>query len=407
MIYVLFQRENRNVAEAISADLVKVFGGHIDVILGVADEHGAWLCEVSWDDLLVVIFDEREFPKTGSDLIRDYLQKRKKGLLLPVALKIERVLPPEAAEAFKALVFDSAAQGVTGRLVKRAGAMIGLRVQQRDNKIFISYRASDGTAIAIQLEQCLKDLGYPVWRDEALEIDGETKILPGTPVQNQIDEALAKASIVLLVDTPAAPYSLWITHEVDTANGLLLPILPVCFRNNADSIKGPRFQSLLQHQRWISLPLPAGASPPLRDDQLASIVDYMEQYLCELIQRKCRVPFIVEREFVARSFTWELLDRKLLVGESLKGVDTRFPTKILSHCSIFDHVHASGMKAFSDFMAKSGRPNFSLYIYDGEMIPEPQLLEFIKQNPSKDSVFILHHQELAALIDSNFAMKAL
>ena len=408
MIVLLHQRDNKDVAEAMRSDMLSAFNGHIDIALHVADDSDLWPRQVEWDDLLIVVFDENAFPKTGNDFIEDFLQKRmKKGLLLPVALNPARTHPPAAAESLKALVFDSAAPGVAGRLVKRAGAMIGLRVQQRENEVFISYRASDGKEIATQLEEYLKGLGYPVWRDEAKDIDDETKILPGTPVQNQIDDALANAAIVLLVDTPDAPHSRWITHEVDTANGILLPILPLCFRPVGDRKHGPRFQSLLQHQRWVSLPRPVGVSPPLQTDHLVSIVNEMEEYLCQLIQRKCRVPFLVEKEFLARSFTWKLLDKRLLVGESVKGTATRFPTKVLSHCSIFDQVHAPGMKAFSDFMAKSGRPNFSLYIYDGEMIPEPQLIEFIKQNPSKDSVYILHHQELATLIDSNFAMKVL
>jgi hypothetical protein len=399
MIIILNKPACKNIAEAMEANLEEAFKGRIEVILADADAPKAWPKDPSWDDLLVVVFDELAFPDKGDDFIAEYLKKRdQKGLLLPVALKAGHTRPPKAAEALKALEFDAAADGVGGQFVKRAGAMIGLRVQQRDNKIFISYRATDGKAIAIQLEDHLKKLGYPVWRDEAKEIDGETKILPGTPVQNQIDEALEDASIVLLLDTPAAPVSRWITREVDTANGLLL-----CFRDKTDGKKGSRFTSLTQLQRWIALPLPAaGATMPLTDGELDQIVGEMEQYLCELIQRKCRVPSIVEKEFISRNFTWKLLDKRLLVGESLKGQDTRVPTKVLSHCSIFDQVHGPAMNAFSDFMAKAGRPNHSLYIYDGEIIPEPQLLAFIKQNPSKDGVVILHHQELATLIDSNF-----
>src|SRR5207249_1966155 len=116
-----------------------------------------------------------------------------------------------------------------------------------------------------------------------------TKILPGTPVQNQIDAALDDASIVLLLDTPAAPGSRWITHEIETANGMVLPVLPLCFRDKSDSKKGSRFTSLTQLQRWVALTLPpAGATPPLTGGELDQIVTEMEQFLCELMQRKCR-----------------------------------------------------------------------------------------------------------------------
>jgi TIR domain len=404
MIILLHQPDGKSAAENMKADLEAAFRGRIEVALADANSSMVWPGDPSWDDLLVVVFEGSAFPNSGNDFITDYQKKRNhKGFLLPVALNATHTRPPKAAEAFKSLMFDAAAAGVGGRFVKRAGAMIGLRVQQRENKIFISYRATDGTAIAIQLEDHLKKLGYPVWRDEAKELDGLTKILPGTEVQSQIDAALEDASIVLLLDTPAAPSSPWIAHEVDTANGLLLPVLPLCFRDKTDSKKGSRFTSLTQLQRWIALALPAAtAAPPLSDGELDQIVNEMEQYLCELIQRKCRVPSLVEKEFLSRNFTWTLLDKRLLVSESIKGQDTRVPTKVLSHCSIFDHVHGPAMKAFSDYMAKVGRPNHSLYIYDGDIIPEPQLLAFIKQNPSKDGVVILHHQELATLIDSNF-----
>ena len=50
---------------------------------------------------------------------------------------------------------------------------------------------------------------------------------------------------------------------------------------------------------------------------------------------------------------------------------------------------------------------YSLYIYDGELIPESQLKDIIEAVPGDDGVVILHHQELAALIDSNFTNVAL
>jgi hypothetical protein len=407
MILLLCQRGEKALADSLASEIAKAFNGHFEIHVVIADEKHLWPKEADWDDLLIVLFDKKDFPELGNDLIQDYLHKRQgKGLVLPVALKSAHTRPPKQAESFKAFPLDPMTLEARARLVRRVGAMIGLRVQQRDNAIFVSYRATDGKAIAVQLEQYLKSLGYPVWLDEAKELDGETKILPGTEVQSQIDEALAKSSILLLLDTPDAPHSRWITHEVDTANGMLLPILPLCFRAASDGKKGPRFASL-RNPRWIALPLPAAAISPLPNDQLAEIANQMEEYLCELIQRKCRVPFLVEREFVTRSFSWKMLDKKILVGESVKGAGTRFPTRVLSHCSVFDYIHAPALNAFSAFMAKTDRPNYSLYIYDGEIIPEPQLADFIKDNPSKDPIFILHHQELAALIESNFAMKSL
>jgi hypothetical protein len=102
-----------------------------------------------------------------------------------------------------------------------------------------------------------------------------------------------------------------------------------------------------------------------------------------------------------------MLDNRLLISESLKKHSARLTTKVLSHCSIFDQVHGPALKKFGDFLKNTGRPNHSLYIYDGELIPEPQLKEIIEAAPAEDGVVILHHQELAALIDSNFTTFAI
>jgi hypothetical protein len=59
------------------------------------------------------------------------------------------------------------------------------------------------------------------------------------------------------------------------------------------------------------------------------------------------------------------------------------------------------MKTFGEFLKKpTARCNYSLFIYDGDLLPEPQLEEIGRAQDGQ--VIILHHQELAALIGSNF-----
>jgi TIR domain len=409
MITILSPSTLEKACEIIMRTLVDAFKGHVDILKVDATAPSPAPKEDAWDDLLAVVYDESPFPDAGKRFIAEYLKRGKgNGSLLPIALNPTHSRPPKEAEAIKAFVFDSSRDADKPRLIQRVGSILGLRVLARGTQVFISYRASDGTGVATQIEEKLKELSYPVWRDEARELDGETKILPGTEVQKQIDERLSQANIVLLLDTPQAPHSPWIKHEVDTANGLLVPILPICFRKENDPRKGPRFRSLHDLQRWIEIPYKASASSPLlSDDGLNRIVSSMEQYLCELFQRKCRVPFLVEKEFVARKYSWKVLDRRLLMCEAIKNHSIRSMTKVLSHCSVFEQVHGPTMEVFSGYLKKSGRPNHALYIYDGELIPEPQLIEIIDSSASDDGVVILHHQELAALIDSNFTTFAI
>jgi hypothetical protein len=401
MVVILHQRECRSEAERCAADTAAAFKDHVTVLPLEAGAREDWPADVQWDDLLVVFYqDSASFPAEGNQFIANYLHGHPGGaMLLPVATTAARK-PPDAAAAIKALQFDAAAAGVDGRLVRRIGAMLGLRVQGRDFRVFVSYRAADGTAIAAQLEAYLRGFGYPVFLDEGKELDGETKILPGSAVQSEIDEALAGASLVLLIDTPAAPESIWIKHEVDTADGLLLPILPLCFRATGDKKRGPRFRSLLALQRWVSLELPSpGLTPPLTDEQLAQIVGEAEDYICEIFRRKCRVPFLVEKEFVSRGFAWTVLDRKLLMFESSKAGSARLKTKVSSHCSVFDQIYEPALQRFCAFLEQSGRGNYSLFIYDGAILPDHELEAIVAD---LDDVIVLHHQELAVLLDTNF-----
>lgn len=402
MVVILYQDGCQAVAEKTTSELNSAFADHLAIAQVLAESASTWSEESSWDDLLIVVYNGREFPARANEFIVDYVQKRPHGaLVLPVALNLASRKPPAAAAGIKAFEYDVAAAEAGSRLVSRVGAMLGLRLQGRDSKEFISYRASDGTAIAKQLYGHLTVLGHRPFLDEAREVDGETKILPGSDVQEQIHEALSKANLLFLIDTPSAPASLWIKHEVNTADGLLLPILPICFRDANDPKRGPRFPSLVPLQRSVDFPLPTGAvTPPLSVSQLDTIVEAAEQYLCEIFRRKCRVPFIVQKEFFSRGFIWKVLDQRLLMFESSKNLGLRLHTKVLSHCSLFDQIYTPALRRFGEYLKSTGRGNYSLFIYDGELLPDWQLQE-LAVSQSED-VIILHHQELATLIDSNF-----
>src|SRR5439155_3871738 len=141
---------------------------------------------------------------------------------------------------------------------------------------------------------------------------------------------------------------------------------PICIRDESDHKQGPRFRSLLALQRWVSIQTrDAADASPLSVEQLGEIVGEAEQYLCEIFKRKCRVPFIVEKEFVSHGFTWKALDKPLLMFESSKNQSLRLRTKVLSHCSIFDPVYTPAIKRFRAFLKETTHTNYSLFIYDG------------------------------------------
>lgn len=402
MIIILFDPSTTSVAKEISANLLNAFYKNVTIHMVDAASATVWPGDVSWDDLLLVVYQGGVFPAQGNQFIKKFIAERgSSALILPVAVDLNAPQPPSSASMIKALPYDSAAKGIDGRLISRTGGMLGLRLQARESKIFISYRAADGKEIAKQLYSHLTSLGYIPWLDEAIEVDGHTAILPGSPVQDQITSALEKASLVLLLDTPSSPQSTWIKHEVDTADAMLVPILPVCFRNINDSKIGPRFRSLVALQRWISMPNPpASLDSPLSLNQLGEIIQEIEKYLCEIFRRKCRVPFIVENEFVTKGYEWLVRDKAHLMFESSKK-GGRVRTRIISHCSIFDQIYGPAITHFRRFIDTAGSLNYSLFIYDGDLLTNIELEDVVDDRDGK--VIVLHHQELSSLIASNFS----
>ncbi len=402
MILILYELGCEICAHQTTQDIVASFSGRVPVRADLADAATAWPDAPAYDDLLIVIFKSDTFPKSGQEFIADYLKNRPNhGLILPVATSPDFRVPPPPADKYKALQYDSNSPGPDGRLTRRVGSMLGFRLQGRDARIFLSHRATDGAHIAAQLQEHFTRIGYLPYLDQAKDLDGDTKILPGSLVQQQIAEALTSASLLLLIDTPDVLTSDWIRHEVDIANGIMLPVLPICFRAAGEPSKGPRFRSLLSLQRWEDIPLPANAKDPLAPAELDLITRAAEQFLCEVFRRRCRVPFLVRNVFESRGFAWDVLDERQLMYRSSRKQGARLITRILSHCSIFEQIYGPALNRFRDFLRNSPWANHSLYIYDGPLLPDNALLDI--HDPDGDERFlILHHQELAALIHSNF-----
>src|SRR5712664_2810565 len=161
MVVILYEDGTAGTAQKIASDLLAAFSSHVQIDLIAAEACLSWPTDASWDDLLIVVYGSKSFPDVGNSFIGRHLEQRAhSAMLLPVAVDPTSRRPPAAAAAIKALEYDRAAESPSGRLANRVGGMLGLRVQGRDSKIFISYRATDGTAIAKQLFNHLVSLGH-------------------------------------------------------------------------------------------------------------------------------------------------------------------------------------------------------------------------------------------------------
>lgn len=84
--------------------------------------------------------------------------------------------------------------------------------------VFVSYSSHDRDRVA-SLANALEEAGVSVWWDR--------RLVPGDVYETEIDDALTKARVVLVVWTPASVASQWVRSEADFGRnkGILVPVL--------------------------------------------------------------------------------------------------------------------------------------------------------------------------------------
>ena len=412
MIIILSHTRHRGQAEIIRDEFRGVFGDAIHVELLPAETTSTWQVGAAWDDMLVVLFDEQPLGGNANLLISARLvSQMKKCPILPVAMSPDvAAAPPDPINHLKALRWNEATNSTDGLLPRRVGALLGLRIRNREQKLFISYRSVDGRILAQQIETFLGEHGFRTWRDEARdEYDGEGSIQAGEEVQKAIEENLEDADMLLLLDTPQASESHWINLEVRFANGQLIPVLPLLFLQSGERRKISRFRILQSLQRGCEfLPSPSTADRVLNADELATMLTEVESFLSEIFQRKLRLPFLVRQEFDVQGYDWNTRDR--FIYEAVRKNKGTLRTRVFSHCAYFEGIYDPALLAYVQHYADANpRANYALYIYDGPVIPPTEMEDIINAANLEDSsdLIILNHQEVKALLNSNFTSRTL
>lgn len=90
----------------------------------------------------------------------------------------------------------------------------------KEHKIFISYARKDAENFAIELKNTLDSKQYPTWLDTNLQASTQNW-------SREIEIAIKKSSVVLVLLSPAVHDSDWILNEVQFAQQHEKPIIPV------------------------------------------------------------------------------------------------------------------------------------------------------------------------------------
>ncbi len=208
----------------------------VDVtMLEFGELHRANATTRQWDDILILLFDGNVFPDTVQNWISAYQKHHGDyAWVLPLAADASHPVPPQPLDAVKAGSCHGATAAENKVIVNRVGALLGLWLQGSEKRIFISYRTSDGGIVAQQLYDHLIGAGLRVWLDTKDDPSGSANIIPGDDVQTVLRESLESAALVLLLDTPRAPWSEWVQEEVNLSVQGFVPMLPLALRTAED-----------------------------------------------------------------------------------------------------------------------------------------------------------------------------
>jgi hypothetical protein len=178
---------------------------------------------------LVVVLGGPEARK--SSLLEDYvMQAQRSGLVvLPVVADLASfgAHVPDAASAFNG--FEWSGHNPEQRLARVI--LEQLDIEDRDRRVFISHKRSDGIAAAEQLHDLLTHVRFGPFIDRFA-------IAPGGDVQRSIADALERFAFLLLLETPEAHLSDWVFDEVDYALAHAMGLLIVRWPGNPTPIPG-------------------------------------------------------------------------------------------------------------------------------------------------------------------------
>ena len=185
MIVILCEKYSKHIAQVLCDDLAIAYDNKLEPRIIIPDGSIKWPSEPGWDDLLIILFKNSTISADARKFITDYCSRGDKHFLLPVFLDNKHKKPPDLISGIKAIYYDIKDRGKDSHIIKRIGALIGLRLRHPDHKIFIWSRAVDGTKIAEQINAYLSQNGFNPWLDEAKdEYDEVGNVQAGEDVQS-------------------------------------------------------------------------------------------------------------------------------------------------------------------------------------------------------------------------------
>lgn len=359
----------------------------------------------AWDDLLIVLYGAAPLPDALHAPIQREIdsarREKRASRVLPVSTLDGYRRPPEPMAEIFALHCPEPYGASGARLARRVGALLALWLRGDDRKVFVSHRQADGQAVAIQITKHLREHGYDAWRDEE-RLDG------GNVVQDEIERTIAKANLLLVLDTPRAGESEWVAREVDTAIAGFVPIVAVVLRPPGTtgfaaepSVHGAKE---LRQCRIGAETDASGVVQALPDERLLDLLVGMENALSSLLRSQMDLAFKVEKTFRDFGFDWQALDAQRFLYAGAKQENDWTFNRFLSHCSSLPPTHLWSVQALRRYQPEGGEPsshafNHRLFVYEPPL-PAPTLRRLARDHEAyRDPILrLLDTGRLAAFL---------
>jgi hypothetical protein len=390
LILILVQQGTEGAANAISAALVKEYPPVPQP--GIVSTDAVWSRPAEWDDLLLVVYNSDKLSPSAVQYIQAFRAAHPTGgTVIPVGVNPQFRKPPDPLALIKAAQYDGTAQAMA-EIVHSAGVFLGLSLRPGSEKIFVSYRATDGKSLAQSMYDRLKAAGFDAWLDEA----GENLEI-GTDVQETIRKNLQQAAMVLLADTPDAPDSQWVKIEVDLANSQLIPVLPIV----AGGEQAPRFIQLAGLRRWALVKKHGLDNDPLSDPEWDGVRVEIDQLLLSTFRRRLRILSRARKVFEDQGYVWRPIDDRLRMYLSEKKISALQKVVAFSHCLVQDITFVPALRAWWNYVTNYdglSRVNQKLCIYDREKVLSQSEMDSLSVSLPNINAILAHYNELELLV---------
>ena len=154
-----------------------------------------------------------------------------------------------------------------------------LGLAEGERRVFLSYRRSDGSALAHQLRHALLDERWDVFLDRF-------SVPPAADFQHRLYQDLADKAFVLLLETPDVTGSDWVEHEVAFAHAHRLGLMSLAMPETAPEQLYPSVLRQLRRQLSDAEVEPPAGSRTLTPDALASVLQEMDERHAEAYQQR-------------------------------------------------------------------------------------------------------------------------